>query len=319
MKIRNLVVVAALAATAFAQVQVRQRVERVEHGGPGAGAIMIRHGGPGAAEGMDFHVQALDHTMEFIALDMGGGKPVKGAPYSAEAVTETMQALADGNRISRRQTAQLYRDSEGRTRRQEKLGVVGPWAKSGEPREIISINDPASGSSYVLEPDTKTARKNSLRGPAVMFKSGNAAGVTHEKFNIAVDHQVQIHKKTAAADSDRVKTESLGKRVIEGVEAEGTRTTTTIPAGEIGNDRPIEIIGERWFSQELGTVVMTRRSDPRFGETTYRLSSVVRGEPGRYLFEVPSDYTIKEDTSMEMMRKKMTEVDKLKVRTTEKK
>jgi hypothetical protein len=88
--------------------------------------------------------------------------------------------------------------------------------------------------------------------------------------------------------------ESLGKQNIEGVEAEGTRTTVTIPAGEIGNERPIEIVSERWYSPELQLVVMTRNSDPRSGETTYRLTNISRTEPAKSLFEVPADYTVKE-------------------------
>jgi TonB family protein len=90
--------------------------------------------------------------------------------------------------------------------------------------------------------------------------------------------------------------ESLGKQNVEGVEAEGTRSTVTIPAGEIGNDRPIEIVSERWYSNELQTVVMTRHSDPRFGESTYRLTNIDRGEPAKSLFEVPADYTLKSDS-----------------------
>ena len=88
--------------------------------------------------------------------------------------------------------------------------------------------------------------------------------------------------------------EQLGKQNIEGVEAEGTRTTVTIAAGEIGNERPIEIVSERWYSPELQLVVMTRHSDPRTGETTYKLTNINRSEPAKSLFEVPSDYTVKE-------------------------
>ncbi len=85
--------------------------------------------------------------------------------------------------------------------------------------------------------------------------------------------------------------------MIEGVEAEGTRTTMTIPAGEIGNERPIEIVSERWYSPELQLVVMTRHSDPRSGETTYKLTNINRTEPAKSLFEVPAGYTIKEGCS----------------------
>src|SRR6185369_9466092 len=88
--------------------------------------------------------------------------------------------------------------------------------------------------------------------------------------------------------------EQLGKQIIEGVEVEGTRTTVTIPAGDIGNERPIEIVSERWYSPELQLVVMTRHSDPRFGETTYKLTNINRTEPVKSLFEVPPGYTVKE-------------------------
>ena len=97
------------------------------------------------------------------------------------------------------------------------------------------------------------------------------------------------------------KKESLGKQTIEGVEAEGTRTTVTIPADEIGNELPIQIVTERWYSPELQTAVMTRHRDPRFGETIYRLTNINRSEPARTLFEVPADYTIK-DAPQPMMR-----------------
>lgn len=91
------------------------------------------------------------------------------------------------------------------------------------------------------------------------------------------------------------KNDSLGKRIIEGVEAEGTRTTVTIPAGQIGNDRPIETVSERWFSQELKTLVMSTRSDPRSGESVYKLTNLRRGEPSPMLFEPPPDYKVVED------------------------
>jgi hypothetical protein len=95
-----------------------------------------------------------------------------------------------------------------------------------------------------------------------------------------------------AGNGRDARTEPLGKRTIEGVEAEGTRSVVTIPAGELGNERPIEIVSERWYSPHLRTVVMSRHSDPRMGETVYRLTNVVQAEPDRSLFEVPSDYKV---------------------------
>ena len=118
------------------------------------------------------------------------------------------------------------------------------------------------------------------------------------------DHLFRIQAETAAGatyvfrrsgPADNEVKEELGKQIIEGVEADGTRTTVTIPAGEIGNERPIEIVSERWYSPELQMVIMTKHSDPRSGETTYRLTNISRTEPAKSLFEVPADYTLKAD------------------------
>ena len=90
------------------------------------------------------------------------------------------------------------------------------------------------------------------------------------------------------------KVEDLGVQDIDGVQARGTRTTTTIPAGSIGNDRDINIVNEQWYSDDLQMLVMSKHSDPRTGETTYRLTSIDRSEPAKSLFEIPADYTVKE-------------------------
>jgi hypothetical protein len=91
----------------------------------------------------------------------------------------------------------------------------------------------------------------------------------------------------------------LGTQEINGVSAQGKRTTTTIPANTIGNQQPIVMTSETWFSPELQTVVQSKHDDPRFGETTYSLTNIQKGEPPADLFQVPSDYTV---TSGPVMR-----------------
>jgi hypothetical protein len=247
----------------------------------------------------------------FLATEMSfGGKLVKGAPYSAQAVTESTQTLSDGNRIVNKSTAAVYRDSEGRTRREQTLRSIGPFAKSGESQQAIFINDPVAGTSYTLDPRAHVARKmppmrfkfeQKLPPPEVGKLEGGPEGAG--QFRIEFSPGAPMDKKVVEAGVARgwigtrngnASTESLGKQNIEGVEAEGTRTTVTIPAGEIGNERPIEIVNEHWYSPELQTIVMTRHSDPRFGENTYRLTNISRTEPPQSLFEVPADYTVKE-------------------------
>ncbi len=215
-------------------------------------------------------------------------KTVKGAPYSAEALTEVVQTLGDGNRIVRKNSATIYRDSEGRTRREQTISTIGQWSAAGEPSRTIFINDPVARINYIIDPKNQTARKLMIpqlpmgttftRVPPPAPPAPGGAGVR------VIDN---IVPSTDRLEKHTPKVESLGKQIIEGVEAEGTRTTITIPAGKIGNERPIDIVTERWYSPELQVVVYSKRTDPMMGETTYRLTNINRTEPVRSLFEVP--------------------------------
>lgn len=322
-RLSAILVVLAVAGVTFAQtpqggnegVVIRQRMVQGPDGGP-----------PPPPPG-DFL---------FIASESFGGKVVKGAPYSAEAVTESVQVLGDGNRIVNKFTSTVYRDGEGRTRREQTLKGLGVLGTGTEPLQTIFINDPVAGVTFSLDTRARIALKSSpfkfeftqkggaadAEGRHFEFRvaapgSGAAAGnvtmiaplavpppgagtrvavTQNEQFTIATGGGAggssYVFKK-AGPNPNEVK-ENLGKQMIEGVEAEGTRTTVTIAAGEIGNERPIEIVSERWYSPELQLVVMTRHSDPRSGENTYKLTNINRTEPAKSLFEVPSDYTIKE-------------------------
>lgn len=136
------------------------------------------------------------------------------------------------------------------------------------------------------------ARKVAMRSPISVIKRTKGvakAGVSVGAFPAAPIGAQTFMMNTASNDA---RTESLGTSEIEGVQAQGTRTVVTIPAGAIGNQAPIEMVAEQWYSAELGTVVVSRRSDPRFGETTYRLQNIMRAEPSPDLFQLPSDYTV---------------------------
>ena len=262
-----------------------------------------------------------DDTIIFLSSEMNvDGKVVKGAPYSAQAVTESIRTLSDGNRIKSKTTASIYRDSEGRTRRDQEFGAVGPWAMSGEPQQTVFINDPVSGVNYILDPRTRTARKMAPVRISVYPGEGQGAPGDAPKVSVRVDREVftapapapgmggapiQVRIETGPQKGE---TESLGKQTIEGVLAEGTRHTMTIPAGQVGNEQPINIVSERWYSPELQTVIMTKLNDPFVGETTYRLTNILREEPARSLFEVPADYTVKEGPNpTRVMRKKISD------------
>jgi len=258
-------------------------------------------------------VMGAEMNYKFISSEFSfDGATVKNAPYSAEAVSETTQRLADGNRISQKSTTLMYRDSEGRTRREETLGAIGLWAAGSEPVRTVFINDPAGKTNLVLDSRTKTARK--MPSPEIHMLpplpgAGAAGAITVQADMVkrvivnrsgvggAVEGGATFTQAVPAPINGDTQTESLGSQVIEGVRADGTRTTMTIPAGAMGNDLPIQVVSERWYSPELQTVVMTKRSDPRMGDTTYRLSNISRSEPPRSLFEAPADYTVVDDSA----------------------
>jgi hypothetical protein len=202
-----------------------------------------------------------------------GDKVVTGAPFSATFSTESTETLGDGNQIKHTATGTIARDSQGRTRRDMTVPAFGPMAVAGQAAPHVTfVNDPVAGTRYILEADTKTARQMPPPPDKAEFARKG-------------------HTGAAAADKDLVTT-SLGTQTIGGVTAEGTRYTRTIPAGQIGNAKPIVIVTERWYSADLQMVVMTKRSDPRSGETTFQMTSIARTEPAASLFQVPADYTV---------------------------
>jgi len=230
---------------------------------PHGGGHMFERMGPMGFDGMGFE-----------GFQAGlAGKTVTGAPFSASISTQETETLTDGNKIERSATGSFARDTQGRTRRDMTLPAIGPWAASGKtPPKMSFINDPVAGTGYVLEANTKTARqmKAHNHGP-----DGAKASSMEARFQ----------KNTT--------TESLGTQTINGVSAQGTRTTRTIPAGEIGNEKPIVIVTEKWYSTDLQAAVMIKRTDPRMGESVFQLTNIQKQEPAATLFQVPSDYTVK--------------------------
>lgn len=215
-----------------------------------------------------------------------GGKVVKGAPFSATTTTETTQTLSDGTTIHRTTTSALYRDSQGRSRNEVTLSGFGPLQASGETHTMVTIADPVAGAHYMLDAGNKVAHKMTGKPHG---SGGGPSAEGAQAFQLKMQKRLQKDEASGA-----VKTESLAAQTINGVSAEGTRTTRTIPVGQIGNDKPIQIVFERWYSSDLQLVVKSTRTDPRFGTTTYTLTNIQRTEPAASLFSVPTDYTVQE-------------------------
>jgi hypothetical protein len=226
-------------------------------------------------------------------------KVTPGAPYSAEAINESTQTLADGNRIVQKSTTRVYRDGEGRIRREE-------VADSGDVISI-SIVDPVAQVSYVLDPKTRTAHRGAMMiARSAVFKGQPVEVTPDDRKKIEMGQKMRVappppppppppgYNGTLLREAGETSKEDLGRQTVEGVTATGSRTIWTIPAGAIGNVQPIRIVSEQWFSPDLQLLVLTKHTDPRTGENIYRLQNIVRAEPDRSLFTVPPDYTIKE-------------------------
>jgi hypothetical protein len=245
----------------------------------------------------------LGGTLEFVGSEIPLYAVVRGAPFSADGVTTVSQTLGDGTRIDRRVTAKLYRDSEGRIRREQTVLGLNALNPSADAQPIVTISDPVAHVTYVLDPNTRTARRSRLdlrdRAPnlnAAVEKlrasgQGWARGRSDEPPPPPPPPPPGERPARRPANVPNWP-EPLGTKAIEGVAANGTRRTETIPAGRIGNDRPIVITDERWESPELKVLLMSQHHDPRTGDVEYRLTNISRAEPQQNLFTVPADYDV---------------------------
>jgi len=214
------------------------------------------------------------------------GCAVRGLPYSAERVTESVRVLADGNRIVRRNVDKVYRDSDGRTR------VESEW--NGKP--LVLIQDVVAGMSYRLYPATRTGYRMAIAAPAAPSKAAGAAVTeagpsTPGVARLAEQLSPALNGAGVAASAE---TRSLGRKQIEGLAADGEITTATMPAGTLGNAQPIVLTTEAWTARDLRVPVLMKSSNPFSGESLVRLQNLARLEPSTALFAVPADYTVQE-------------------------
>jgi len=258
--------------------------------GPGVTALQARAGM------VSMHVDAMDAA------------PVKGAPFCATVVTEHTQSLADGNRIHTTDSSTLCRDGEGRTRREAGLNLLGATQQTSAPK-LITIVDPVAGVRYLLDTENKIAQKMPLM-PEGGLAAAEEGGAPH-----APGKQVMIYQRTggpgpggpgpdvffndvmvrkAGPDSGEAtpKSENLGDQTIDGIHVTGTRMTHVIPAGKMGNEKPITVTSERWYSPELKATLSTKHDDPWAGELKTDLKNINTAEPDASLFSVPADYKV---------------------------
>jgi len=257
-----------------------------------AAILMLSAFNAGAQDDLAQQTKAMLQQMladhKIMGLEGGVmGPAVTGVPYSADEIRENTQVLADGTRIHSENKVTVYRDSEGRIRR--------------ETPSSIEIWDPTTGAGYVLDPKSLTYQKMQVRRmvrsvdgntqvSTYVFSGGARAGAMEGSSLMVGPPPPPPPGMVTRMSTAQAKKEPLDARVIEGLNCEGERSTSTIETGAIGNDRPISTVVERWYSPDLQTTVMTTKSDPRMGTEQFRLVNVRRGDPDPSLFQLPAGY-----------------------------
>ena len=262
-------------------------------------------GGPepmfiGAGPGLAFQTHGGMAPMHVTMMDAA---PVAGAPFCATVVTEHTQSLADGNRIHTTSSSTLCRDSEGRTRREAGLNLLGATQSTSAPK-LITIVDPVAKVRYLLDTENKIAQKMPM--PEIGLTTAKD-GVPHAGKQVMIYHRTEgsgpggpggdvffneeiVRKDGPESGEAAPKSEKLGDQTIDGIHVTGTRVTNIIPAGKMGNEKPITVTSERWYSPELKATISTKHDDPWAGELKTDLKNVNTAEPDASLFSVPADY-----------------------------
>jgi hypothetical protein len=195
---------------------------------------------------------------------------VTGAAYSADEVLEYTKTLPDGaHKKQSSVVGHLFRDSQGRTRVEKLLKAAPIWT--------TEIFDPVEGLAYILDDQQKIVHRMVIQPP--------------QPQPVATHQGVVVPQTT---------TEKLGTRTIQGISAEGTRTTMTVPAGAEHNGHPTALTVETWDSQELQVTVLTRSSNGY----TDTLTNLSRVEPDPTQFHPPAHYTVVDDKDSFTMKVK---------------
>jgi len=245
------------------------------------------------AVALSFSAVSGQQIFSFMSLSENGGvmdatfrgwrgfdPPDTGIPYSADRISENVRTLADGTHVKHSDgTEHWARDSQGRTRIERPINS-GPT--------LTEIVDPVTGFGYIVDEQNQVTHRIAMQGqrPRPRKKIQKAEG--------CVDATAPASNGPVTVNTSEIQIsfETLCPQSIDGLMAEGTRQITVRPVGSNGNDRPITIITETWYSPELKLTVLLKNSSPTTGETVIRMTNISRSEPNPALFQPPSAYKI---------------------------
>lgn len=250
--------------------------------------------------------------------DFFSTETIKNAPVSARITVRSVQELVDGNRIVHNNVIVLYRDKEGRVRREHEVDAAG--------NQAISLSDPQLNRVIMLHPNDKTAVKlpvisnftnisqpfidvsNLQSDPGVPCDELNFSVPLHEHAQMDAQASVFVEPtgvhafpgpSIMAFSPGKTTVESLGQDTLDGVRVEGKVRVTTHEADSIGNEKEIIVTKNTWYAPELHMMLRSEEMDPRFGRIIYKAEILSIDEPDPSLFEVPKDYQVIEPSLSE--------------------
>jgi hypothetical protein len=200
------------------------------------------------------------------------------AAYCADEVTE----LRSPGREAGFQVIKFCRDSAGRTLTEAFYRPSAGAPNSSAIPSWIKILDPVGNFIYNLDPRNKIAHRSKGYSAAGVF-GGVMGGIIGDVPGIP---------GSPPALKPKIVTQKLGTKMLEGVEVDGTLTTTVYPAGYQGSDHEITATNETWYSYQLKTTVLLAHTDPRYGDNNFHLENIQLGEPDPGLFQVSPDYQV---------------------------
>jgi hypothetical protein len=227
-------------------------------------ACLLKAGVAQEAHGPDRSSSSHVPGVDVLALE--------GKPFSATSTIEWTRTTEDGNVVRTHLVASLARDSRGRIYR-ERHSFVPDGSDDKAPLKEVHLYDPTTRSQALCSTHAFECVLTDYR--PVTFYEAEEPGTSRDGSRTMIR-------------------ESLGNDTIDGIFVTGTRETTTIRAGAAGNDQPLVLIREFWYSDELETNLRVTRIDPRDGKQEIRLSHVVVGEPDVHLFDLPIGYHVRD-------------------------
>jgi uncharacterized protein YecT (DUF1311 family) len=212
-----------------------------------------------------------------------------GQPFHAKIVVEINRQLPDGTAVAQKYYTLVARDAAGREYREGRDLV--PAGSDREPPLVRTIvYDPKTSLITTCIPDRRVCRQTGFD---------------------PTGHPVEESAGPSSDGKSVLTRESLGAKTMDGLEVTGTRETRTFSPGAFGNDKPVVVTKEIWYSPQLQFNLAVTRNDPRNGTQTFAVTDLKLGDPGSEWFALPDGYRMVQERTVSNRMTGPTELEPL--------